>query len=92
MAPSPFGEVGWREKYTPLGQGNVPVKDVLRILKTTGFSGPVEIQIEYPDGDADQGSDKISLPRAQVLQPIHEDLLFLQSAAQEIGFTGGTAA
>jgi sugar phosphate isomerase/epimerase len=90
MAPSPFGGIEWREKYTPLGQGNVSVNDVLRILKTTGFNGPVEIQIEYPDGGADQGSDKISLPRAQVLKPIHDDLLFLQSAAQEIGFTGGT--
>ena len=92
MAPSPFGDVDWREKYTPLGQGNVPVKDVLRILKSVAFAGPVEIQIEYPDGGADQGLDKITLPRAEVLKPIHDDLQYLRAAAQEVGFTAAAVA
>ena len=75
----------WHEHYTPLGQGSVPVPHVVQIIKEMNFHGPVEIQIEYPDGGAENGLAKISLPREQVLAPIKRDFEFLRRVLRNAG-------
>jgi L-ribulose-5-phosphate 3-epimerase len=62
----------------PLGTGMVDLKQFGAILKEIDFSGPVEIQAEYPNGGANNGQDKITLPRAQVLGAMKRDLLALR--------------
>jgi hypothetical protein len=47
-------------------------------LKDIHFSGPIEIQAEYPNGGADSAQDYITLPREQVLGAMKRDLLTLR--------------
>jgi hypothetical protein len=69
----------WRERAVPLGEGinNLPL--VASTLKEIEFSGPVEIQSEYPNGGAENAQDKITLPRAMVLGAMKRDLLTLKA-------------
>ena len=78
LEKSPRGD--WRPHYTPLGQGNVQLPQFVAILKEIGFSGPMEIQAEYPNGGAENAQDKITLPRAQVLGAMKRDLEVLRAA------------
>jgi hypothetical protein len=50
------------------------------ILKEIIFSGPVEIQAEYPNGGAENGDDHITLPREQVIGNMKRDLLSVRAA------------
>jgi sugar phosphate isomerase/epimerase len=70
----------WRVRQVPLGEGmdNLPL--FASILKEINFSGPMEIQAEYPNGGANNAADKITLPRAQVLGAMKRDLLALKAA------------
>jgi sugar phosphate isomerase/epimerase len=70
----------WRVRYVPLGEGNVQLPQFAAILKEISFSGPVEIQAEYPNGGAEDAQDKITLAREQVLGAMKKDLQVLRSA------------
>lgn len=76
----------WRIRQVPLGEGldNLPLLGT--ILRDIGFSGPLEIQAEYPNGGANNASDSITLPRAQVLGAMKRDLLVLRTAFAESGW------
>ena len=76
----------WRPRYTPLGQGNVQLGQFLSILKEIRFSGPMEIQAEYPNGGAENAQDKITLPRGQVLGAMKKDLDVLRAALKQAGW------
>ena len=54
--------------------------EVASILKEINFSGPIEIQAEYPNGGADNAQDKITLPREMVLGAMKRDRLVLSAA------------
>lgn len=73
-------EGAWRVRYVPLGEGNVQLPQFAAILKEIKFSGPVEIQAEYPNGGAENAQDKITLPREQVLGAMKKDLQVLRRA------------
>lgn len=75
----------WRSYPVPLGMGMVDLPQVAQILKDVGFQGPVEIQAEYPNGGADGGQDKITLPRALVLGAMKRDLLTLRAVLAPTG-------
>jgi len=70
----------WRVKYVPLGEGNINLPRIAAILKDISFSGPVEIQAEYPNGGSENAQDKITLPRAIVLGNLKHDRLTLKAA------------
>jgi sugar phosphate isomerase/epimerase len=69
---------GWRTRSVPLGMGMVNLPQLATALKDIHFSGPIEIQAEYPNGGADNAQDHISLPREQVLGAMKRDLLTLR--------------
>jgi sugar phosphate isomerase/epimerase len=79
----------WRVRQVPLGEGmdNLPLLGA--ILMEIGFSGPVEVQAEYPNGGANNAADKITLPRAQVLGAMKRDLLVLRKAFAASGWVSG---
>ena len=74
-----------RVRYTPLGEGNVQLNPFAAILKEIQFSGPIEIQAEYPNGGAEDAKEKITLPRAQVLGAMKKDRELLQKALAGVG-------
>jgi sugar phosphate isomerase/epimerase len=69
---------GWRTRPVPLGTGMVNLPQLAAALKDIHFSGPIEIQAEYPNGGADSAQDYITLPREQVLGAMKRDLLTLR--------------
>jgi sugar phosphate isomerase/epimerase len=76
---------GWRVRQVPLGTGMDDLPQFAAILKEIGFSGPIEVQAEYPNGGANNASDKITLPKAQVLGAMKRDLLALRAAFEPSG-------
>lgn len=74
------GNSAWRVRQVPLGTGMDDLPQVAAILKEIGFSGPVEVQAEYPNGGAESAQDKITLPREMVLGAMKRDLLALKMA------------
>lgn len=70
----------WRVRQVPLGTGMVDLKQFATVLKEINFSGPIEVQAEYPNGGAQNAQDRITLPRAQVLGAMKRDLLALREA------------
>jgi sugar phosphate isomerase/epimerase len=70
----------WRVGQVPLGTGMVDLKQFAAVLKEIDFSGPIEVQAEYPNGGAQNALDKITLPRAQVLGAMKRDLIALREA------------
>lgn len=70
----------WYPRYVPLGQGEVELPPFVGILQEINFTGPIEIQAEYPLGGANDGADKITVPRDAVLGAMGKDLQVLRSA------------
>jgi sugar phosphate isomerase/epimerase len=79
------GIPGWRVRQVPLGTGMDDLPQVAAILKEIDFSGPIEVQAEYPNGGAQNAQDKITLPREQVLGAMKRDLLALRMAFHPSG-------
>jgi sugar phosphate isomerase/epimerase len=79
-APNPY-----RVKAVPLGDGLANLPELGSILKEINFSGPIEIQAEYPNGGADSAQDKITLPREMVLGAMKRDRLVLKAAFEQEG-------
>jgi len=71
---------GWRIRQVPLGSGMINLPELANILKEIAFAGPFEIQAEYPNGGAESAQDKLTLPRAQVLDALKRDLIALRAA------------
>ena len=69
----------WKVRYVPLGEGNINLPMLASILKEINFSGPIEVQAEYPNGGAENAMDKITLPRALVLGNMKRDRLTLKA-------------
>lgn len=71
---------GWRVRQVPLGAGIDNLPELANVLEEIAFTGPLEIQAEYPNGGAESAQDKLSLPRSQVLGALKRDLLTLRTA------------
>jgi sugar phosphate isomerase/epimerase len=76
---------GWRVRQVPLGEGLDNLPALAGVLTEIGFTGPLEIQAEYPNGGAESGQDKLSLPREQVLGALKRDLTALRAAFRPSG-------
>jgi hypothetical protein len=54
-------------------------------MRDIGFDGPMELQAEYPNGGAENGSDKLTLPRVLVMGNLKRDVLTIRAAFQQSG-------
>jgi sugar phosphate isomerase/epimerase len=71
---------GWRVRQVPLGSGMDNLPELANVLKEIAFTGPLEIQAEYPNGGAESAQDKLTLPKEQVLGALKRDLITLRAA------------
>jgi sugar phosphate isomerase/epimerase len=76
---------GWTSPYVPMGTGLVDIFRYANVLRDIGFDGPMELEAEYPNGGAESGNDKITLPRAQVIGNLKRDVLTIRAAFQQSG-------
>jgi sugar phosphate isomerase/epimerase len=76
---------GWSSPYVPMGTGLVDIFRYATVMRDIGFDGPMELEAEYPMGGAENGLDKITLPRAQVLGTMKRDVLTIRAAFEQSG-------
>jgi len=76
---------GWASVMVPMGMGTVDIFRYAAILRDIGFNGPMELQAEYPNGGAQSGADKLTLPREQVIGNLKRDVLTIRAAFQQSG-------
>lgn len=74
---------GWTSPMVPMGQGMVDIFRYATALRDIGFSGPMELEAEYPLGGVERGADKITLPREQVIGALKRDVLTIRAALQQ---------
>lgn len=72
------GNGEWRVGWRPLGEGMVKFHQFLPMLKTTGFSGPLQMHFEYPLGGADKGATTLTIDKSQVIAAMKRDLTRLR--------------
>jgi hypothetical protein len=68
-----------------MGTGLVDIFRYANVLRDIGFDGPMELQAEYPNGGAQSGADKLTLPREMVLGSMKRDILTIRAALQQSG-------
>jgi hypothetical protein len=66
-----------------MGTGLVDIFRYAVVMRDIGFNGPMELQAEYPNGGSENGSDKLTLPRAQVIGNLKRDVLTIRAALQQ---------
>jgi hypothetical protein len=76
---------GWRSPYVPMGTGLVNIFRYGAVMRDIGFDGPMELQAEYPNGGAERGAEKLTLPREMVLGAMKRDILTIRAALQQSG-------
>jgi sugar phosphate isomerase/epimerase len=60
--------------WCPIDQGMVRFDSFFDIVKTDGFSGPVQLHFEYPIGGAENGKKALTWTREKVLESMRSDL------------------
>jgi len=68
-----------------MGTGLVDIFRYAAVLRDIGFDGPMELEAEYPLGGAENGADKLTIPRAQVIGNLKRDVLTIRAAFQQSG-------
>ena len=76
---------GWNSIMVPMGTGTVDIFRYARVLADLNFNGPMELQAEYPNGGAQSGADKITLPRELVIGNLKRDVLTIRAALTQSG-------
>lgn len=76
----------WVPGWCALGEGMVNFKQFLPMLKESGFSGPLQLHMEYPEvGTASTGKTESSVPKDQLLSIMRRDLSRLKDMLREAG-------
>lgn len=71
---------GWIPGWCGLGQGMVNFKEFFSLVQAGGFSGPLQLHMEYDElGGADRGLKEFSIPKEKLLGLMKRDLDVLKS-------------
>jgi sugar phosphate isomerase/epimerase len=73
----------WSSETVPLGEGAVDFKKYFGLVKQLNISCPISIHYEYPLGGAENGADKISMKRDDVIYAMAKDLETLKRYLKE---------
>jgi sugar phosphate isomerase/epimerase len=69
----------WIPGWCALGEGMVNFKQFLPMLKEAGFSGPLQLHMEYPElGSAANGKSESSVPKDKLLAMMRRDITRLK--------------
>lgn len=76
----------WIPDWRPAGEGMVNFTRFLAMVKTSRFSGPVQVHYEYSGlGGAEHGNSKLTIPKAQAIAAIKRDAEFFRARLREAG-------
>jgi sugar phosphate isomerase/epimerase len=78
----------WQPDWCALGQGMVRLPEFFKLVKQSGFAGPLQLHYEYPElGGAASGQRKSTVPREELLRIFRRDLTLLRSLLRQAGVT-----
>jgi L-ribulose-5-phosphate 3-epimerase len=75
----------WISETVPLGEGMVDFNKYFGLIKKLGLNVPVSLHYEYPLGGAENGADKITMKREDVLAAMSRDLKTLKGYMKVAG-------
>ena len=74
----------WAPGWCALGDGMVNFKKFLPMLKEIGFSGPLQLHMEYPElGTAANGKTESSVPKDKLLAMMRRDITRLKDMLRD---------
>lgn len=81
----------WAVRWCPMGEGMVNTVAFLKMLKTAGFRGPLQLHMEYDElGGAATGKSKMSIPQDEFMRLAKRDMERFRAALAASGL--GAAA
>jgi L-ribulose-5-phosphate 3-epimerase len=75
----------WVSETVPLGEGMVNFKKYFGFIKQLGINVPVSLHYEYPMGGAENGAEKLTMKREDVIALMAKDLALLKGYLKEAG-------
>ena len=75
----------WKSEFVPMGTGMVQFPEFFRMVKQSGFNGPLQIHYEYPLGGANDGKTTLTMPQDEVLAAMQRDVRRLRVYLKEAG-------
>ena len=76
----------WIPGWCALGQGMVNFKQFFAFVKQSGFSGPLQLHMEYDElGGADAGKPEFTIPKEKLLAIMKRDIDTLKAMVREAG-------
>jgi sugar phosphate isomerase/epimerase len=64
----------WQAQWKPIGEGMVKLPEFFGMVALTPFDGPLQLHFEYPLGGAENGTRTLTVPKADVLAAMRQDL------------------
>lgn len=75
----------WKSEFVPMGTGMVHFPEFFKMVKQSGFNGPLQIHYEYPLGGANTGKATLTMPQQEVFAAMKKDVkqvrAYLQAAS-----------
>jgi L-ribulose-5-phosphate 3-epimerase len=76
----------WGVHWCGLGEGMVNFKQFLSMVKSGGFTGPLQLHMEYDElGGADSGKTSMTISRAEFTRLMKRDIAVLRGLLAETG-------
>jgi sugar phosphate isomerase/epimerase len=75
----------WKSEFVPMGTGMVQFPEFFKMVKKSGFNGPLQIHYEYPLGGANTGKTKLTMPQEEVFAAMKRDVQKVRVYLQEAG-------
>jgi L-ribulose-5-phosphate 3-epimerase UlaE len=73
----------WISQTVPLGEGMVNFKKYFGLINQYGINVPFSLHFEYPMGGAENGADKLTMKREDVISLMAKDLNILRGYLKE---------
>jgi sugar phosphate isomerase/epimerase len=79
----------WRPRWCPAGQGMVNFPRFFKMLKQSGFRGPLQVHFEFEGlGGADTGKAALSIPKREYLAILRREVEYFRARMQEAATAG----
>jgi sugar phosphate isomerase/epimerase len=76
----------WDVRWCPMGEGMVNSTQFLKMMKSAGFTGPVQLHMEYEElGGADAGKRTMSISREEFVRLAKRDMERFRANLREAG-------
>jgi hypothetical protein len=69
----------WKSAFVPMGEGMVHFPEFFKMVKASGFNGPLQIHYEYPLGGAQNGKTELTMPQAEIFAAMKRDVVKVRS-------------